>query len=174
MTDFNKLKVILKDMNEDNQKISKEIQKIVAKYAHGLDVLIDKIQKEVRLDSGGSIEDLPSSLIENYCYEITALLYYCYTGLEEIGIRLDAIVNEKKNKYNEAFLQAQGTAQDRKAKAELAIHEYYTIENIYKRSYNVLRGKMDSAEKMYTSFKKTMSKRISESDFDRSSSKYRS
>ena len=174
MTDFNKLKEILKNMNEDNQKISGEIKKIVSKYAGGLDLLIEKIREEVRLDSGGSIEDIPSSIIENYCYEITSLLYYCYTGLEEIGIRLDAIVNEKKKKYNDAFLQATGTAQDRKAQAEIAIHEYHTIENIYKRSYNVLRGKMDSAEKMYTAFKKTMSKRISESDFDRSSSKYRS
>ena len=169
--DFTNVKQILRDEKDNAEKSKNEIRRIVSTYSSDLDNVMSEINRKIDPNKNLSTEDLSSEEIQNYCVYITGLLYYIASGYEDVGLRMDLISNKKKEVYNQALLISSGTQQDKKANAELAITDYSTIEVIYKRAHKLLRDKMDSADKMYNALKKVLTKRISESDLNRESSK---
>lgn len=161
------VKEILQSSYDGNTEILKLSNKIINKYSGDLDTTISEVNE---LMKSGNIDGVPSVTLEFYCVAIPSYLYYLTTGLEELGIKMDALEQEKKDKYNEEFLNAEGTVLEKKAIAELSVNGYVMAGIVYKRAYNCLKEKMTMSEKLYEGLKKILTKRISEHDLNRQSS----
>ena len=82
-------------------------------------------------------------------------------------MQADIASNSKKNAQNEVMLKVAGTVPEKKARVEQLTEDKALVEAIYKRAYNMLKVKLDMAEKIYSGLKKALSKRISEVDLNR-------
>ena len=160
------IKRILEESNKKSKMVNDASDKIVLMYSEGLDKTIKEIDE---LFSCGEIDNIPSQRLENYCIKIPSFLYYMASGMEEIGTKLDILSQEKKDVYNRCYLDEEGTATERKSKAELETSDYALTCMVYKRAYSCLKEKTDAAEKLYDALKKILTKRISENDLSRRS-----
>ena len=160
------IKKILEDSNKKSKMINDASDKIVLMYSNDLDKTIKEIDDLV---SHGEIDNIPSERLENYCIKIPSFLYYMASGMEEIGTKMDILSQEKKNAYNRFYLSEEGTAQERKSKAELGMSDYVLTYMVYKRAYSCLREKSEAAGQLYDAIKKILTKRIAENDLSRHS-----
>lgn len=160
MSDYKK---IMSESYSNNKDAIELARKIETKYTKNLDQLIEDINNLIAND----IDNAPSDKLEYYCTCIPSHLYYLTTGLEEIGVKMEFLNQEKKDKYNKIFIETIGTLQIKKATAELETANYAFAYIVYKQAYDCLKEKMDAASKLYDALKKVLTKRISERDLSK-------
>lgn len=161
------LSKLIKEVQEESTPAVKLSNQLVEDYVKDLDAAMREL--EIIMDSIGenSIQDIPDEQIEYYCVKIPNLMYYAGQKVEELGMQADLASNNKKVALNEALLKVSGTVPEKKAKAEQITEDKALVETIYRRAYNSLKVKLEMAEKVYSGLKKSLSKRIAESDLDR-------
>ncbi len=161
------LSKLIKEVQEESSPVVRLSNQLIEEYSKDLDSAISEL--DIIMDSIGenSIEDIPDSQIEYYCVKIPALMYYAGQRVEELGMQADIASNSKKNAQNEVMLKVSGTVPEKKARVEQLTEDKALVEAIYKRAYNMLKVKLDMAEKIYSGLKKALSKRISEVDLNR-------
>lgn len=161
------LSKLIKEVQEESSPVVRLSNQLIEEYSKELDSAISEL--DIIMDSIGenSIEDIPDSQIEYYCVKIPALMYYAGQRVEELGMQADIASNSKKNAQNEVMLKVSGTVPEKKARVEQLTEDKALVEAIYKRAYNMLKVKLDMAEKIYSGLKKALSKRISEVDLNR-------
>ena len=82
-------------------------------------------------------------------------------------MQADLAASDNKFALNDALVKVSGTVIEKKAKAEKITEDKALVAAVYKRAYNMLKTKLDMAEKVYSGLKKALSKRIAETDLDR-------
>ena len=167
MVQSDRLKAIIKEVQEESTPVIQLSNKLIEAFSNDLDSAISELNMIMESIGENSIEDIPDTQIEYYCVKIPALMYYAGQRVEELGMQADLAANDNKVALNEALLKVSGTVPEKKARAEKITEDKALVAAIYKRAYNTLKVKLEMAEKIYSGLKKSLSKRIAEVDLDR-------
>lgn len=167
MVNSEKLKAIIKEVQEESLPVIQLSNQLIAEYGGELDSAISELNMIMESIGENSIEDIPDTQVEYYCVKIPALMYYAGQRVEELGMQADLAASGNKWALNEALLKAVGTVAEKRAIAEKETEDKAIVTAVYKRAYNMLKTKLEMAEKIYSGLKKSLSKRIAEVDLDR-------
>lgn len=157
-----KVRTLKRKVEENSAVVEKVVDSIVSKYNKDLDDYIRKIKR--LLDRGDVLSDAE---IENAVMRIPVFLYYAASGLESLGIEGDNAKAAKIEVFNAAYLEIEGTIQDKTKHAELQTFPEYLIEVAFARAYKKLKTQIDMAEHIFSGAKKVLSKRMLDIDISR-------
>ena len=115
-----------------------------------------------------SITEISTVLIEEWILNITSILYFTISGLEEVGIKEDMCKSIRQELYTKAHSDASGTVAEKTNKATLAVQEEDLVLQIYSRAYKRIKQKVDAGYEMLNSMKKVMSARITDGELSNS------
>ena len=167
MIESEKLRVVIKEVQDESLPVIRLSRQLIAAFIGELDSAISELEMIMESIGENSIDDIPDPQIEYYCVKIPALMYYAGQRVEELGMQADLAASDNKFALNEALVKVSGTVIEKKAKAEKITEDKALVAAVYKRAYNMLKTKLDMAEKVYSGLKKALSKRIAETDLDR-------
>lgn len=167
MIESEKLRVVIKEVQDESLPVIRLSRQLIAAFIGELDSAISELEMIMESIGENSIDDIPDTQIEYYCVKIPALMYYAGQRVEELGMQADLAASDNKFALNEALVKVSGTVIEKKAKAEKITEDKALVAAVYKRAYNMLKTKLDMAEKVYSGLKKALSKRIAETDLDR-------
>lgn len=161
-TDEGKLRTIKREVESNAETIEKIVDQLVSKYNSDLDKCINEA-KEL-LDKKDKLTDYE---IENITLRVPIYMYYGVHGLETLGIQLDNAKAIKTTKYNEYYMEAQGTISDKTAEAENLVIPEHLMVVCYERAYKKLKSKVEVATQICQATRKVLTKRISEIEVSR-------
>lgn len=156
---------LLKETDEQVRTIQLIANDIVKAKTEDLDALMTEIQERI------VIQDNPSDeLLERYFLELTNALYFLNANCEFFGFYDDMSKTSARMKYNEAYSESQAKAavdtSSKKARTTVGDHVAYAekaslnetiINQIYSRSFRIVKSKIEAAQEMV----RTLSKLIS-------------
>ena len=154
-----KLRTIKREIETNSATIEKIVDQLVGKYNEDLDKCIDEARE--LLDTKDKLTDYE---IENITLRVPVYMYYGVHGVETLGIQLDNAKAIKTTKYNEYYMDAQGTIGDKTAEAENLVIPEHLMVVCYERAYKKLKAKVDVATQICQATRKVLTKRIAEID----------
>lgn len=160
--DVNNLRTIKTRVEAYSRDIDSLVETLVRKYAKDLDDFIDETKS--LLDER---EDLTDADIEKIVLKVPIFLYYAGSGLETLGIESDQAKAVKLDVFNDAYLKAAGTIQDKTKRAELETMSEYVVEIAFQRAYKKLKTKVEMAVHVFSGAKKVLSKRMQDIDISK-------
>lgn len=146
--------------------------KIIKSYSTALDDVMQKIYKDIILASG----NYDDRLLDQYCLELTNVLYFMQDKLEAIGLKEDISKALAQEQYNKAYLDNQikdTTKTNKTTVAELTAiaqeesKKEQVVTFIYDRCYKLFKEKIDSGYEMVNSLRKIITKNIQEMGLSR-------
>lgn len=146
--------------------------KIISRYTSSLEDVMRRIYENVVSKNG----DYDPQLLDQYCLELTNVLYFMQQNLEDIGLKEDISKALAQEQYNAAYLDNQvkdATKTNKTTVAELTAiaqeqsKKEQVITFIYNRSYKLFKAKIDSGYEMVNSLRKIITKNIQELNFTR-------
>lgn len=150
---------------EDNSTIIENIVKeIINPYSKDLDDYVSFIHTCL----AGGEEPPTNDELEDYCMNLSTLIYFAGGMCEQLGIRDDiskAIWKETYNTHRETL--DRGTVQDKNTLAELASQQEQLTNICYSRAYRIMKSKIDAAQELLASCKKSLSHRMQEMELTR-------
>lgn len=155
----------VKELDDDYKVIQDVINNTVLEYTKNIDSLLTNIRNAINdVKYPITNEDL-----EQITLKLPVELFYLNTAVETAGIKLDLSNQLKESLYNTYYNEISGTAKERDIYATEKLEENNLVNSIYKRVYNILRNKIDSAYELLSSVKKVLTKRMAEinSNLDR-------
>lgn len=162
----------LLDKTEQNVNYFNSItEQVVKAYSHDLDQLMIHINEDIN-----SKDELDIDSIEKYYIELTNILYFMGSKLEQLGIRNDMSKAAKQEVFNKAYMSNLDKDVDRKnkttvaennAKAEQASQYESVINSIYDRAYRQIKYKIDGGYEMVKTLSKILSRRMQDIDVSR-------
>ena len=168
--DANKLTEIISKVSDDSVQVSTIIDNVVTEYSSDLDKVMDDIYNNIICDKCPAI-----MTIEKYFLELSNCLYRMCEKVERLGV-FDSISKSKAQEtYNMKYLEHQAsnigktgakkpTVAESTANAEMEALYDRTVNDIYSRSYKILKNKISAAETMVSTLSKILSHRIQESN----------
>lgn len=154
-----KLRQIKARVEASSQTIDRLVDSIVSRYNRDLDEEVEKVKEALAQKDKLSDEE-----VENLVMKIPVFMYFSANGVETLGIESDMAKAVKLEVYNEKYMRAEGTINDKKAEAEnMTLHEQM-IEVAFSRAYKKLKLKLDMAEAVFSGAKKVLSKRMQDID----------
>jgi hypothetical protein len=152
-----RMRTIKTKVEENSAVIDQIVDSLVRKYSRDLDDYVTKVK--ALLDK---YEELSDQEIEDIVLRIPVFMYFSVTGLEALGIEGDNARIVKMEAFNRAFLEAEGTIQDKKNTAEQQTYAEHLVEIAFDRAYKKLKKQIDMAEHIFSGAKKVLSKRMLE------------
>ena len=145
---------------EDNSSIVDTIvNDIISPYCKSLDDYVLFIRSCL---NGGNNPPTNSEL-EDFCLNLSTEIYFASGMCENLGIRDDISKAVYKETYNSARLsQEKGTVADKDTIAELSSQQEQLTSICYNRAYRMMKSKVEAAQEMLASCKKTLSHRMQE------------
>jgi division protein CdvB (Snf7/Vps24/ESCRT-III family) len=168
--DEKRLTEIISKVTDDSTQVSEIIDNVVNEYSIDLDKVMDDIHNNVICDQCPAI-----MTIEKYFLELSNCLYRMCEKVERLGV-FDSISRSKAQEtYNMKYLEHQAsnmgktgakkpTVAESTANAEMEALYDRTVNDIYSRSYKILKNKISAAETMVSTLSKILSHRIQESN----------
>jgi hypothetical protein len=135
------------------------VNDIIAPYCRDLDKYVGFI-KDCLKDG----ENPPTNEeLDDFCMNLSTYIYFAGGTCEYLGIRDDIAKAVYKEMYHTARAsQDTGTVADKDSLAELASQEEYIVSAAYNRAYKIMKSKVDNAQELRSSYKKVLTRRISE------------
>ena len=145
---------------EDNSGVVDSIVKdIINPYCKSLDKYVLFI-KECLQDGNNPPTN---SELEDFCMNLSTEIYFASGMCENLGIRDDISKAIYKEMYNSARLsQERGTVADKDTIAELSSQQEQLTSICYNRAYRMMKAKVDAAQELLSSCKKSLSHRMQE------------
>lgn len=168
MIDEKKFNEVRTTVDEDVSYLDTIIDEVVNKYTSSLDTLMENINKEIIEDDHPAI-----NTIEKYFMSLTSALYSMADKVEKLGV-YDSISKSKFSEtYNMKYLEHQHsndddpkgkkpTVAESTAVSENAAIYDKTINDMYNKSYKIIKAKIDAANNMVNTLSKVMSHRMQE------------
>ena len=168
----------------DNLKIS-SIDKIklhVEDNSATIDSIVDSIIKPYSKDLDAYIvfirdclkdgENPPTNAeLEDYCMNLSTLIYFASGMCEQLGIRDDISKAVWKEMYNSKRSEINGgTVADKDSLAELSSQQEQLTNICYSRAYKIMKAKVENAQELLGSCKKVLSHRMQEMELTRMAS----
>lgn len=161
-SDENRMRSIRHSVQENSTILERIVQNIVMKYSQELDEEVEKI-RELLSDS----ETLSDAEIEHIVMRLPVFMYFGVNGLENLGIESDMAKAVKMEVFNEKYIQAEGTIQDKTHQAELDTLNEQMVEVAFSRAYRQLKAKIEKAEHVFSGAKKVLTKRMQDLELHR-------
>lgn len=144
---------------EDNAKVVEDIvADIIAPYSADLDKYVTFVS--------GCLKDgeRPPTIseLEDFCLNLSSLLYFAGGICENLGIRDDISKAVYRETYNNARDDQKGTIADKNAQAELQSQQEQITNICFSRAYRTMKAKVDAAQELLSSCKKVLTNRMSE------------
>lgn len=164
--DDDKLIDTINTINESSSYFEDTLLQIVNAHSEVLDELMKNIYIDVIQVEYPSIDTL-----EKYFLELTNTLYFMGEKLELLGIRDTVSKSHYKEAYNKAYLANQIKDSDKKNKttiaenqavAETAAMYESTVNDLYKKAYQLVDYKIDAGQEMIKTLSKIITKRLNE------------
>lgn len=152
---------VVKDINikvTNNGSLIEDIcDKIIKENTEDLDTFMDKITAVLNDSDNPSLspDEMDQALLR-----LTTLLYYTSSKAEGVGIKSDLASSVRKEVYNNAFINMEGTINEKMAKADDESLGEKIVEIAYTRAYNKIRNKVQIGLEMLAALKKIMSRRL--------------
>lgn len=156
----------------NNTEVSYEMlnevgNKIINMYASSLDSVMQRIYTDIVMTNG----EYDTRLLDQYCLELTNVLYFTKEKLEAIGLKEDISKALAQEQYNKAYLDNQvkdSTKTNKTTVAELTAiaqeesKKEQVVTFIYDRCYKLFKEKIESGYEMVSSLRKIITKNIQE------------
>lgn len=155
----------IRDTVEGHSRIIDNIvSEIIQPYCKDLDNYVQFI-KECLKDGENPPTD---EELDDFNLNLATYIYFAGGMCEQLGIRDDIAKAVYKEMYHTARAsQSTGTIADKDSLAELASQEQYIVSASYTRAYKTLKAKVENAQELLSSIKKTLSHRMQESELTR-------
>lgn len=170
----------LDNMNNENpSNVSNTISNIDESASY-IDELVDTLVNSCCTELDNYIQyvkrllddvDTPISDVEldDIILTIPTLLYFTGNAQESMGIREDISKMDEINKYNNIFIQSEGTVQAKQAIAKLQTQNEALATMVYQRTCKKIKLRCDYALEILQSTKKILSRRLAELELSKSS-----
>ena len=150
------------DSNKENMNYFIEISdSLIKSYTNDLDNLMLKINEEVIQNEASD------SQLEEFSMELSNMLYFMGSKLEQVGIKDDLAKLATKEVFNNSYLNnsvnpgaKKLTVAELTANAENDSKYESVLNSIYTRTYKMFKFKIDAAYEMLSTIKKILSKRM--------------
>lgn len=153
---INNIKLRVEDNSEQMDSIVREI---IATYVDDLDKYVEHIDNRL-VDAQNPPTDAD---LENFCLNLSTLIYFASGMCEQLGIRSSIATAVYKETYNTTRDNLnKGTVQDKNTIAELQAQQEQLVDIAYKAAYKIVKAKIDSAQELLSSCKKSISRRMQE------------
>ena len=149
-----KIKTIQNDntLQDIMTKMCKVYTKHLDAYMHDIDVVL----------TNSKVTEIPTITIEEWILNITNILYFTVSGLEEVGLKEDVCKRIRQELYAKAHTESTGTVAERQNIALVAVQDEDLILQVYSRAYKSIKAKVDAGYEMLNSMKKILSARITD------------
>lgn len=137
------------------------------KYSEPLDNLMKDLYAECI-----ATQQAPTDVLEKYYLELANMLYFMGEKLEQLGIYADMSKSAAKEVYSKHYIannvkdattgKNKTTVAELQASSEMASQYENVVNNIYDRSYNILRYKINAGQDMLATIRKILSSRQAE------------
>lgn len=149
---------LLKKFDNDTLEVIDTAKSITDKYTKELDKCVEEIQGKLDTES-----ELCESDLVHYITQIPILIYFLSSTMQELGIKKDTAVMQRRHIYDTSYLDQQcGTVAKKTSQAKIDSQDEQFIEDVYTRVYKACESKIDSATILYSSLKKILQLKMSE------------
>ena len=147
--------------------INEVSEKIMSSYSQSLEEVMKKIYVNIIQTEG----NYNPRLLDQYCLELTNILYFMQGNLETIGLKDDISKALAQETYNNAYLNSQikdagknnkTTVAELTALAQEESKQESIVNFIYSRCYKLLKQKIDAGYEMVGTLRKIITKNIQE------------
>lgn len=159
------LKQALETVDEDSVYIDELVESLVSSCCDKLDEYVLYVKD--RLNDNNA--NIPASELDDIVMTIPSILYFVGTQQEKLGIRHDVAKSTRNILFNQLFTKSVGTVNAKKAEAEIQLFNEDMATIVYDRAYNSIKTKVEFATEILQSAKKIISRRMAESDINKSS-----
>lgn len=163
-TDYQELDGVKKRVELSAQQVDEIVKGIIRPYSKDLDKYVSFIR-----DCLKDGEKPPTiSELEDFCLNLSTLIYFAGGMCENLGIRDDISKALYKEMYHTSRASlTKGTVADKDSVAELN-SQFEQLTNIcYSRAYKTMKIKVESAQELLSSCKKVLTNRMSERELTR-------
>lgn len=162
-TEIEKVSNTKQEVITSSKMVIEIVNGLVSQYNSDLDDYIDGIS-DVILNSSERLTDYD---IERMVLKLPLFIYYAGSGLEDLGAQTDVAKAKRAEMFNDAFINANGTINDKNSQAEQLVLNETIVEVAFGRAYKKLKSKLDTAARLHDSVKKIMNKRQSDNELSR-------
>lgn len=165
--DTKKVDEIMKSTEMNVEYFNTICTQTAKKYSQPLDNLMTDLYSECI-----KTENAPTPILEKYYLELANLLYFMGERLEQLGIYADMSKSAAKEVYSKHYMENnikdastgknKTTVAELQASSEIAAQYENVVNNIYERSYSILKAKISAGEDMLTTLRKILSSRQAE------------
>lgn len=152
-----KIRGIRNKVQENGDVMNRIVDSLVSKYNRDLHELIETLKENLK-----SPERIEDQELEEMVLKIPVYMYFGSTGLETLGIEGDSAKAIKMEVFNEAYMQAEGTINDKTSAAQNQTFSEHLVEVAFSRAYKKLKVQIEMAEHVYSGVKKVLQKRMDE------------
>lgn len=161
--DTEKVDELLEQTKTNAEYFNSVTKRVTQEYSKTLDKLMGDITKII------DDRDIETSEIERYFLELSNVVYFMGSKLEQLGVFSDIADAAEKEVFNKAYLEYQLKDADKKNKTTVQETTSYAqgqsqyetvITNIYEHAYKLMKFKIDAAQTMISTLSKLLSKRM--------------
>jgi hypothetical protein len=169
--DTDQVSSLLKSTDNNSEYFTSVTNEVINSYSQDLDHIMNSIRNIIQNSSNIEID-----VIEQYILLLSNTLYFIGEKLEVVGIKSDVSKAARQEIYNRAYLENDIEKFDENGKrskptkdANIAVAEEKSkyesvVNNIYERTYKVIKFKIDAGYEMLSSLKKIINRRMQEID----------
>lgn len=169
--DTDQVSSLLKNTDDNSEYFTSVTNEVIKSYSQDLDHIMNSIRNIIQNSSNVEID-----VIEQYILLLSNTLYFIGEKLEVVGIKSDVSKAARQEIYNRAYLENDIEKFDENGKrskptkdANIAVAEEKSkyesvVNNIYERTYKVIKFKIDAGYEMLSSLKKIINRRMQEID----------
>ena len=149
---------LLETLDDDTEYARGIVDSLVHQCCDKLD---QYVQYVFELLEGGS-NNITDAELDDIIMTIPALLYFCGTQQELLGLKQDMSDVSKTTDYNDVYAETVGTEGHKKAVATNAVMNKTLVSTIYGSAHDIIKQKVSYATELLQSAKKVVSRRMSE------------
>lgn len=162
--DVGKLKELKDKVDEESEILEYAVTAICGNYLEELDKYVEKVKN--------TIENIGDFELEKIVMMLPVLMYYAIEPLERLTMQAEYSKAMKKDIFNNYYLKAEGTIQDKTRFSELQTMNEELIEMAYERAFRKVKSKITTAEHIFSGAKKILTKRMQEYDIGKMELQY--
>ena len=155
---LDKIKSIQLHIEDNSRMVDEIVLSIIKPYSQDLDNYV----KFIRDCLGDGNNPPTNSELEDFCMNLSTYIYFAGGLCEQLGIRDDISKAVWKEMYNTHRNAASGTIADKDSSAELSSQQEQLVNICYSRAYKTMKAKVENAQELLASCKKTLSHRMQE------------
>ena len=161
---IDKVKEVRLHIEHNSVTIDDIVNEIIQPYCRDLDEYVDFIRDCLK---GG--ENPPTNAeLEDWCMNLSTFIYFAGGLCEQLGVRDDISKAVYRETYNSARSnESKGTVADKDTIAELSSQQELLTNICYNRAYKTMKAKVENAQELLASVKKTLSHRMQEMELTR-------